>query len=75
MGAARPVGTGKPHGGLEVPVLLGSPARPEDDSRTSWSEVGSLADRCDLIRSLGRVLRENSSRLYEHDRTPGPIPS
>ena len=68
MGSARATGTGKPHGNLEVPVLLRSPARPEDDSRAAWSEVGSLWDRCELIRSLGRVLCEHSSHLNEQGR-------
>ena len=68
MGSARATGTGKPHGNLEVPVLLRSPARPEDDSRAAWSEVGSLWDRCELIRSLGRALCEHSSHLNEQGR-------
>lgn len=67
-GVVRAVGTGKSHGGLEVSVLPGSPARPEEYSRTAWSEDGPLRDRCELIRSLGRVLREHSSDLYGRSR-------
>ena len=68
MGAAGPVGTEKPHGVLDVPVLLGSPARPEDDSRAAWSEAGSLGDRYEIMLSLGRMLRDYSSGLYERGR-------
>ena len=68
MGSARATGTGKPRGNLEVPVLLRSSARPGDDSRAAWSEVGSLRDRRELIRSLGRVLCEHSSHPNEQGR-------
>jgi hypothetical protein len=40
--SANAVGIGKPHGPLEVSVLLGSPARPAEDTNTVWNEVGSL---------------------------------
>jgi len=68
MGAARAIGAGNPHGGLDVPALLGSPARPGDDSRAAWSEVGSRGDRHDIMLSLGRSRRDYSSGLYERGR-------
>ena len=49
-------------------MLLGSPARAEDDSRAAWSEVGSPGDRYDLKVSRGRVLGEYSSGLHERGR-------
>ncbi len=49
-------------------MLLGSPARPEDDSRAAWSEAGSLGDRYEIMLSLGRMLRDYSSGLYERGR-------
>jgi hypothetical protein len=42
VGIGIGIGIGKPHGAMEVSVLLGSPARPAEDKSTVWSEVASL---------------------------------